>query len=222
MNCGTGEDAIWFAKKGNNVLATDISKKMLAVAQQKSKGITNLKFQQLDINNIECITNQENLSDNPQKFDLIFSNFGGLNCLSKSQLKLYFDIATKLLNKDGRIICVFMPKNCLWENKYLFLTGKWKLLFRRNTKKSVDVQITNSIVKTWYYNPNEILELTKNKFKLEHQNPIGFFIPPSYLEPFFKNKIWMLNCLNWMEKKVNHLCFLSKYSDHYIIRLQLK
>src|SRR5690242_16912495 len=35
INCGTGEDAIWFAKQGGNVLATDVSAEMIAVAKAK-------------------------------------------------------------------------------------------------------------------------------------------------------------------------------------------
>ncbi len=35
LNCGTGEDALWFAKKGHKVLATDISEKMLEITNDK-------------------------------------------------------------------------------------------------------------------------------------------------------------------------------------------
>jgi ubiquinone/menaquinone biosynthesis C-methylase UbiE len=37
LNCGTGEDALFFAKKGADVLATDISEKMLETAKEKVK-----------------------------------------------------------------------------------------------------------------------------------------------------------------------------------------
>lgn len=222
LNCGTGEDALWLAHKENRILATDISSEMLGFAKQKAKGIVNIKFQLLDINNLNVISNQKNLENKSQKFDLIFSNFGGLNCLSKPQLKIFFKNASKLLTENGKIICVIMPKNCVWENTYLFITGKWKQLFRRNTSESIDVKVGNSIVKTWYYNPKEITELTISKYSIESFKPIGFFIPPSYLESFFKNKIGLLNILNWMEKRVKYLSFLSRYSDHYIISLQLK
>jgi ubiquinone/menaquinone biosynthesis C-methylase UbiE len=37
INCGTGEDAIWFSKKGHTISATDASSGMIDVAKQKSK-----------------------------------------------------------------------------------------------------------------------------------------------------------------------------------------
>ena len=35
LNCGTGEDAIWMANKVDHIEATDISEKMIQMAQAK-------------------------------------------------------------------------------------------------------------------------------------------------------------------------------------------
>ena len=69
VNCGTGEDALWFSKKGMKVLATDISEGMIEVAKQKTNEV---EFQQLNCLDIGSLV--------PCTYDLIFSNFGGLNC----------------------------------------------------------------------------------------------------------------------------------------------
>lgn len=212
VNCGTGEDANWFAKQNHTVLATDISTGMIHVAKQKSD-LKNLKFQQIDINTIST-------EKFDKKFDLIFSNFGGINCLSNQELEAFFKNANSLLNESGKTVCVIMPKNCIWENKYLFLSGKWKQLFRRNTKDHLLVNIKGINVKTWYYNPKEIVSLTKNEYHTKNYKPVGFFVPPSYLESFFKKNIWFLNWLNWLENRITNWSFLSRYSDHFIITLQ--
>lgn len=191
---------------------------MIKVAQEKAKKIKNITFEQLNINNI----NSKFLRKDINKFDLIFSNFGGLNCLSKEELNVFFDSTFKILTENGKLTMVIMPKNCIWENKYLFFSGKWKQLFRRNTSDYLSVAVGNTSVKTWYYNPKEIVNLSSVKFKVTHIKPIGFYIPPSYLEPFFKNKIWALNILDWMEKRVKNWSFLARYSDHLIITLQKK
>ncbi|MEE9349311.1 MAG: class I SAM-dependent methyltransferase [Flavobacteriaceae bacterium] len=124
LNCGTGEDAIWFANKGNTVLATDISLEMIKVGEAKVKGIDNIKFQQLDINilnkteilpvvqndktNTNIILTERGTSDKEsQKFDLIFSNFGGLNCLNATELKIFFANAKELLNLNGKLILCY-------------------------------------------------------------------------------------------------------------------
>ncbi len=219
VNCGTGEDAKWFANQNHTVLATDISAKMILISKQKSN-LKNLTFQQLDINKILCHSEHSEESFSNKKFDLIFSNFGGLNCLSNQELETFFKNASSLLNENGKIVCVIMPKNCIWENNYLFLVGKWKQLFRRNTKNYLLVNVEGTNVKTWYYNPKEIVSLAKNEYHIKNYKPIGFFIPPSYLEPFFKRNNWLLNSLNWLENRITNWSFLSRYSDHFIITLQ--
>ena len=39
LNCGTGEDACFFAEMGHEVLATDISEEMLRVTEQKAAAL---------------------------------------------------------------------------------------------------------------------------------------------------------------------------------------
>ena len=51
INCGTGEDAIWFAQQNFKITATDISPKMIDVAKSKAP-FENLNFQTADINSI--------------------------------------------------------------------------------------------------------------------------------------------------------------------------
>lgn len=221
LNCGTGEDAIWFAKKGHTVLATDISPEMINVAQEKAKGIDNLKFKQLDINNLNVISSNPETSGEKSKFDLIFSNFGGLNCLNKIELKIFFESTSKLLTKNGKLIIVIMPKNTLWERIYFILKGKFKTAFRRNTNKEVRVNVEGKKVNTWYYNPKDIQKLGNDYFKVTKTKPIGFFIPPSYLETYFKKHKRLLRILDNLEKRIGKFGFLSRFSDHYLIEFKV-
>lgn len=220
LNCGTGEDALWFAKRGNTVLATDISEKMIKVGQEKAKGIDNITFRQLDINNINVILSNPETSEEKSKFNLIFSNFGGLNCLNKEELHTFFNSASNILSKKGKLILIIMPKNTLWESLYFLLKGQFKNAFRRNTNKDINVNVEGKDVKTWYYNPKKIKELSKDKFIIIRKKPIGFFIPPSYLENYFKKHERLLRILDQLEKRIGKFGFLSRFSDHYLIELE--
>jgi len=213
INCGTGEDAIWLAKQNFQVTATDISNEMIAVAKNKTV-LNNLNFLQADINLLS-----ENFSK--EKFDLIFSNFGGLNCLSSSELKQFFKNASELLTKNGQLIVVIMPKNTLWEQLYFLIKGNFKAIFRRK-KEMVIANVDGESVKTFYYNPKEILHLVSDNFQPKQVKPIGFFIPPSYLEPFFKNRHKSISLLKTLENSIKNKSFLAKYADHYLIALQKK
>lgn len=213
INCGTGEDAIWLAKKGFEVIATDISTEMISIAKSK-RNVENLNFIKADIKTIS-----QQFID--KKFDLIFSNFGGLNCLSKNELDNFILNSTNILSEKGKLILVIMPKNTLWEQLYFMLKGKFKSAFRRKKEKTI-ANVDGENVLTYYYNPKDVVNLSNSNFELIESKPIGFFIPPSYLEPFFKNKKRLLNSLNWLESKFKNWSFLSKYADHYILILQKK
>src|ERR1700722_16000788 len=76
MNCGTGEDALWLARRGVKVLATDVSAAMLQVAQDKltaSPAGALARFQRLAWEDLDSF------DEGP--FDGLLSNFGGLNCV---------------------------------------------------------------------------------------------------------------------------------------------
>ncbi|QBZ96851.1 class I SAM-dependent methyltransferase [Flavobacterium sangjuense] len=208
INCGTGEDAIWFAKQNYKITATDISPKMIEVAKSKA----NLNFKTADINSISSIFEGE-------KFDLIFSNFGGLNCLSKSELEKFFANSNSILSEKGKLALVIMPKHTLWEQFYFLAKAQFSSIFRRK-KEFVLADVDGEKVPTYYYNPKDIVNLAKHYFELVDQKPIGFFVPPSYLELFFKNKKGLLGFLNSFENRIKNWSFLSKYADHYIIILQ--
>jgi len=213
LNCGTGEDAYYFAEKGHSVLATDISSEMIKIAKEKHHN-SKVRFQELDITKITSETFSE-------KFDLIFSNFGGLNCLSKSELTSFISTSKKLLKPSGKMVLVIMPKSCLWERFYFTVKGEFKKTFRRNTNDSLLANIDGVQVPTWYYNPKEIVGLASTNYKTIAIRPIGITIPPSYLEPFFKTKKGLLRLFIRLEKIISHR-FWTKYADHYLIEFQKK
>ncbi len=211
INCGTGEDALWLAQRNYNVTATDISPKMIEVA--KSKGnFNNLHFATADMKSIAT-------TFSGQHFDMIFSNFGGLNCLSKPELRTFFCDSKSVLSEKGRMVLVIMPKNTLWEQFYFLAKAQFSSIFRRKKEFAI-ADVNGEKVPTYYFNPKDIVNLAKQDFELVSQKPIGFFVPPSYLEPFFSNRKGLLRFLNSLEKGISSWPFLSKYADHYIITLQ--
>jgi ubiquinone/menaquinone biosynthesis C-methylase UbiE len=213
INCGTGEDAIWLGKQNFEVTATDTSEKMIAVAKSKSN-LGNINFKQVDINNID--SNFKN-----EKFDLIFSNFGGLNCLTSLELDDFFKETVPILTQKGKLALVIMPKNTLWEHLYFLLKFNRTNAFRRKKEFAI-ADVEGEKITTYYYNPKDIVNLANTNFEIQQFKPIGFFIPPSYLEPFFNTKPRLISLLNSLEQKIKNVSWLSKYADHYIVVLEKK
>ncbi|MEP7171832.1 MAG: methyltransferase domain-containing protein [Bacteroidota bacterium] len=213
INCGTGEDAIWLAKKGHHVIATDASESMIEIANEKCK-MQNAEFVMCSFNKL-----REHYSN--KKFDVIFSDFGGLNCIDDVQLKKLSADLFLLLKPYGKFIAVIMGRKCVWEQFYFLFKLNFKKAFRRLSKNSVDAIFDFQIQKTFYYAPEEFKKITEVEFRVAMKKPIGITIPPSYLEPFFRNKIRLLKILNFKEKLFS-FSFLSNFADHYFIVMEKK
>ena len=218
LNCGTGVDAIYMAKKGHHVLATDISGEMVKATLRKVShhglkdrvSALQLAFDELD----EWFVGQ--------RFDLVISNFGGLNCIDGTAMqRLAYDI-TGLLKPGGRFVAVIMPEKCMMETMYFCSRFKFKEAFRRSSNDAVMADLSGTGVATWYHSPKKVKRVFSGAFKHVATKPIGFMLPPSYTEPFFaKNKL-LLKTLNKGENIFNGIAALAPLSDHYLIDLELK
>jgi len=217
LNCGTGEDAVWFAQMGHKVLATDISEKMLELTEQKIKANNlsdRIQTKRIDLSKTEdLILNDE--------FDLIFSNFGGINCLPFDDLFKVPESLFRLLKPGGKIILVIMPTFCVWEMFYFTIKLNLKKAFRRSSKNGSKVYLNGDEITTYYYTPNIINKIFRKGFEQVFLKPVGFFIPPSYLEKFFSQKQRTFNLLKRMESTVTNCSVLANYSDHFLIELKV-
>lgn len=218
LNCGTGEDAVLFSDHGFNIIATDISEEMLKVTQQKVRQYSmqhRISSQYLDL---------ESFSETSfnKKFDLIFSNFGGLNCIHPDSLQMLLSKIPLALNKGGRFIGVIMPKFCAWETFYFLMRFSPDKAFRRLTNKEVITDLNGVPMNTWYYSPRQIRAWARKNFDHVASNPVGIALPPSYLESFFAKHPKWLTRLNAFEKRFNSFSSLSGLSDHYLIDLKLR
>jgi len=218
LNCGTGEDAVWFGIRGFDVVATDISPEMLKVTQKKAQQFSLEQYistQRLDVNSFgDAVFSR--------KFDLVFSNFGGLNCIDPETMSRFFHELPNILNPGGRFIGVIMPKFCTWETLFFLYKLQFGQAFRRLTSKAVMANLHGVSLKTWYYRPSDIQERSLGNFKLVGLRPLGIVLPPSYLENFFRSRRGWLGRLNVLEKRMSGAPVFSGMADHFIIDLELR
>ncbi len=217
LNCGTGEDAVLFGEGEFNIVATDISEETLKLTQKKAEHIS--MQSKISSHYLDLETFNETLFD--KKFDLIFSNFGGINSMNPVSLKTLFDKLPTLLNPGGRFVAVVMPKFCAWETIFFLLRFQFKKAFRRLTSKEAVSDLHGPNLKTWYYHPSQLTAWSKGKFSLVSLRPIGVALPPAYLERFFTvKKRWLLR-LNKVEKNFSKSSMFSGMADNYVIDLRL-
>ena len=216
LNSGTGEDALYFATRGHRVHATDISPAMQDVLKEKVRTA-----------NLEGRVSTElcsftGLGDLHRRgpYDLVFSNFAGLNCTDR--LDKVLDSLDALLVPGGRATMVMLPEFCLWEFFMLF-RGKFKTAFRRFTgKKGAAANINGNEFRCWYYNPSYVKKHTRKKFRVIGVEGLCTLVPPSYIEGFARKwPNWFGRLKRW-EDKLKAVFPWRSIGDYYIISLEKK
>jgi ubiquinone/menaquinone biosynthesis C-methylase UbiE len=214
LNSGTGEDALFFAGKGYTVHATDISAGM---QQQLEFKVRNNNLTAMVSNELCSYTNLDQLK-NKGPYDLIFSNFAGLNCTG--ELDKVLTSLSPLLKSDGMITLVILPKFCLWETLLLF-KGKFRTAFRRFfSAKGRTAHIDGHYFKCWYYNPSYITSRLKESFDVLGIEGLCTLVPPSYIENFAEKHSSAYNYLKGKEDKLKTRWPWKVIGDYYIISLR--
>jgi ubiquinone/menaquinone biosynthesis C-methylase UbiE len=213
LNSGTGDDAIYFAKRGYKIHATDIAAGMQYRLKEK---VTASNLEGL-ISTELCSFTQLDQLKNRGPYDYIFSNFAGLNCtgeLDKVLLSL-----PGLLNENGVITLVVLPKFCLWETLLLF-KGKYKTATRRLfSKRGTKAHLEGTYFTCWYYNPTYIINTLKDSFDLLSVEGLCTIVPPSYIEGFAEKHPFIYRTLKQAENKLKNTWPWKFIGDYYIISL---
>lgn len=176
LNAGTGSDAAYFARQGYRIHATDIASGMVSAIQNKIKTLdagSHFTVQKISFTELEQTIGAP--------YDLVFSNFGGLNCIPDVHAVTKF--LPQLLKPGGYVVWVVMPPVCPWDMVHA-LRGKFKIAFRRFNPNGVLANIENAKVMTWYHSPKKIAEAFGSDFRLVRRRSISLFCPPSYMDRF--------------------------------------
>ncbi len=216
LNSGTGEDAIWFAEQGHRVHATDLSSGMQTVLKNKVE-IKGLQ----EMISTECcsFTQLESLAQKGP-YDLIFSNFAGLNCTG--DLSRVLESFQGLLKPEGLVIMVILPKQCLWEFLLLF-RGKFRTAFRRFFgSRGKTARVEGEQFTCWYYNPSFIAGKLKKSFRLLCLEGLCSLVPPSYMEEFPEKYPSIYGFLKKEENRLKNKWPWNRIGDYYIIALRRK
>jgi ubiquinone/menaquinone biosynthesis C-methylase UbiE len=212
LNCGTGIDAFYFSAQGHTILATDGAEGMIEKLGSKLRGkdthrsITPLL---LAFENIDQL--------HPQKFDFIYSNFGGLNCTP--DLKNVLNALPGLLTDKGKALLVIMPRFCWWEILHA-IKGNFKLAFRRFKKNGTDAYVENKVFKTHYYSPGYIQEALLGKMKVVHLQGLCTIVPPEYMFEKIVRFPKLFKFFKKLENKWSKSFLFRSTGDYFILVLE--
>ncbi|HEY4205570.1 MAG TPA: class I SAM-dependent methyltransferase [Puia sp.] len=211
LNAGTGEDAIFFARKGHRVHATDI-----AVGMQEALGTKVVREGLTDMitREICSFTGLASLRERGP-YDLIFSNFAGLNCTGELDKVLRsFDT---LLKPGGQVTLAILPKFSLWESLMLF-KGKFRTATRRwFASKGARSHVEGHYFRCWYYSPGYVIRELGKEYELLELEGLCTMVPPSYIEHFAERYPGWYRRLCRMEDRWKGAWPWKYIGDYYII-----
>jgi ubiquinone/menaquinone biosynthesis C-methylase UbiE len=210
LNCGTGEDAFFLAAHGISVFACDASPAMIARAEQRLAHKANAPQV------VFCHLPTERIAElNPDaRFDGVFSNFSGLNCIA--DLGPVAAALSSLVKPGDRLLLCFSTRFCLWETLYYSLRGNFRKAFRRCGGSSTAV-LEAAPLTVYYPTVRAIRRSFAPDFRLHSQTGIGVAIPPSYLEPLARRHPMLLFMLRRIEGSLASLPGFRAVGDHILL-----
>lgn len=181
LGCGTGEDALWLARQGAHVLATDASAAMLEVARAKaaaSGGGDQIKFAHLDLAEIGRADTAGFPLLSPA-YDAVLANFGVLNCVpDRRPLAAWL---ARRVRPGGRLALVVMSPICPWEIGWFLAHGRFGTAVRR-LRAGAEANLGDGArVRVWYPSPRRLCAEFAPAFRQLYTAGIGVLLPPSYL-----------------------------------------
>ena len=211
LNCGTGEDAVWLARNGVRVVATDGSPAMLEVASRKaaSHGMHHrIEFEILD------------LADPAWKrpdfdFDGALSDFGGLNCVP--DLVPLACMLGRSVKPGGHFILVVMGRWCAWEILWHLLHLQPRTAFRRLARPGAGARVGDGRVRVWYPSLGSLRRILAPEFELRRFLGLGVLLPPPYLQDVVVRRRGLFRLLKHLERMLAGRALVRNFADHLLL-----
>jgi SAM-dependent methyltransferase len=209
LGCGTGHDALEFARCGYQVTASDWSPQMVgrtreraaAAGLQSRVSAVHLGVQQLDRLDGE--------------FDGIYSNFGPLNCAP--DLGAVADQCARLLRPGGRLVFSVIGRICPWELGHYALRGRFRRAGIRAARGATAVGMNRHTIWTYYYLPREFYGAFAGHFELKGYRALSLFMPPPYLVDYARRHPRWCERLGRLDDRLGALPLLRDMGDHFLI-----
>lgn len=213
LACGTGEDALWMARRGASVVATDGAPGMLQAARRKAEQASldgMIQFHHASLQELGA-----GRLAGSGAFDGAFSNFGGLNTIGD-----WRPLARSLaqwVRPGGWLLLVVMGPFCPWEIGWRLLHGQARQAFRR-LREPAQAQVGGQIIPVWYPSPRRLEADFAPWFRRRRLDSLGLWLPPSYLGRRVARLPRLFAALGRIEQATAR--FTLGWGDHYLLLLE--
>ncbi len=202
LGCGTGEDAVWLAAQGYVVHGIDESPRMIEAAQVKAR-------ERGSTATFACRPVQS-LSQEPDRFDVVISNFGALNCVA---LVDWAALIPRLLSESGRGYVVLMGRKPLPE-------GIRSGFGAADRGPTAQVRIGPSAVSVHYESMAAVRRALAPSATVSRVEALGCLVPGPGYDGFARRHPVLFGVLAMGESVVRRAPFFNDRGDHTLFEFQ--
>ena len=219
LGCGTGEDAVWLARRGLRVTATDASPAMLEETRRKADvaGCGDAVATRLLDLTAEFADGLRAGS-----YDGAFSSFGPLNCVADHRA-LAGQLA-RLVRPGGKLVIVVMGPTCPWEIAWHLLHLKPRTAFRRWRSGQV-AQVgprgrPGGQVRVWYPSHRRLRREFAPHFRTLEVAGVGLLLPPTEMGHLVDRAPGAFERLAALDRRFAGALPWRWLNDHYLMVME--
>jgi SAM-dependent methyltransferase len=211
---GTGEDATFLAERGFDMLLTDPSPAMVALAKAKLAPL-GARAEIAAGEEMEDFA-ANHLSSGRVLFDGAFSNFAPLNCIT--DLRPVARGLARLLKPDAPAMLVLFGTFCPGEMVVEVLRGRSHLALRRCKPGEAPARLSKCEFSIVYHRRAAMLRAFAPWFVLEKRLGIGVTVPPSAAEPWISKQPHLLAAMEVIDRSLARP--LAMLGDHVLYQFR--
>lgn len=211
---GTGEDAAFLAGAGYDVLLTDPSPTMVALAKEKLATL-GARAEIATGEELEDFA-ERHLAAGGARFDGAFSNFAPLNCVDDLG-PVARGLAT-LLKPGAAAMLVLFGTFCPGEMVVETLRGRPHLALRRCKRGTAPARLAKLDFQVVYHRRAAMERAFAPWFVLEKRLGIGVTVPPSAAEPWISQQPRLLAAMEALDRRLARP--LAMLGDHVLYQFR--
>ena len=219
LGCGTGEDAVWLARRGVRVDATDAAPAMLAATRRKADSAGVGEFVTTRLLDLSQSSAVGKVAGEPlEQYDGAYSNFGPLNCV-EDRRALAGELA-RLVRPGGKLVLVVMGPLCPWEIAWFLARFKPRAATRRFRSGQPARIGDGGTVRVWYPSPRRLAREFAPYFQVRELAGVGLLLPPSEMGRLVDRVPGFFARLARLDRRFAGTLPWRWLNDHYLMVLE--
>jgi ubiquinone/menaquinone biosynthesis C-methylase UbiE len=211
---GTGEDALFLAKRGFQLCLTDASPAMISVARAKLDRFS-VTTEVAAAEDYEDFASRH-LDAGGALFDGAFSNFAPLNCVT--DLRPVAKGMARLMKPGAAAMLVVFGTCCPGEWVTEVLRGRPRQALRRSHRGEIPARLARREFRVVYHRRQELVSAFAPWFVLERRVGIGVTVPPSAAEPWISSHPRVLRLMESIDRRVAEK--MAAFGDHILYQFR--